>query len=860
MSKGLVQHTNLIQVSPLSARIRGGTVYAVPKAHLELASCATSRDEEYDLMCRELKLHITKHASAVAGARERQACLDSLTRPGETPDGNFNSILSGDRVIQWWLENNDFMEWLHGLDQISIISASPGCGKSVLAKYVAENLPQILNDDSLIVLKYAFNIYSYESSAESMLRNLLFQLLTSCPSQLENTVGRYRIHGHKFSRTSSIMLETFREVIQNLKENRVFCIVDAVDECRNVSGVLSEPEVFTILHRLADLPNFRALVTSRTENLQINHRFMIPRPRDSVNLFIGRTLQAQEQTESTYYREYLYIQSLSAINQSLVKQLLGMLLVARGRKTTKFVLEWFETGKDLVNTTEWPVSKRDIYHHFLTLAELKYTVKAMFPLVCINNNEVMFTHSGVFKFLSNMSLDLSSLDIIEESMTMTWRCVSALEQYFTSSPSRGESSLSKIEPVLDGTSFVSYSVQNWMAHFRDCENRASMVLKNKVFSLFSCEEPLSQWATSYEELSSERIPNPGKLGPLLSGACFGLLWVAENSLNVENSIDDEDEHGRTAIHWASERGHLAIVSMLINRGGDVNCQDSGQTTALHLAVRRGHLDVVELLIHRGANPNLQTFDGETALHIAIEAENYDIAQCLIKNGADILLVAYNGPSIVEIAQSSRISALLSQISMNQETKAAVIEHLVSRGSVEALASVLKLQPDIVGEIFPWITELLEEGHTPEDVSDWLLKSENLHWVQDASYLGELDRDRSLKADLQHYPGCAHNIVRHSAAMPLSDYFDQVMNFTNLAPSEEDSPIISEHFSASTSTNEPSELELHFSELERREQVMVAICGFGGVFPPMASVDLNPGFIILRGGMASIIFGAEEKVI
>ncbi|XP_010226928.1 PREDICTED: acyl-CoA-binding domain-containing protein 6 [Tinamus guttatus] len=67
---------------------------------------------------------------------------------------------------------------------------------------------------------------------------------------------------------------------------------------------------------------------------------------------------------------------------------------------------------------------------------------------------------------------------------------------------------------------------------------------------------------------------------------------AIRSKNVDVNIADEE--GRALLHWACDRGHKELVSVLLQHSADVNSQDGEGQTALHYA---------------GANPTLRDQDG-----------------------------------------------------------------------------------------------------------------------------------------------------------------------------------------------------------------------------------------------------------
>ena len=69
----------------------------------------------------------------------------------------------------------------------------------------------------------------------------------------------------------------------------------------------------------------------------------------------------------------------------------------------------------------------------------------------------------------------------------------------------------------------------------------------------------------------------------------------------------------TALIWASEKGHEAVVRLLIDKGADVNAQSNAGLTALLLASRNGHEAVARLLIDKGADVKASDKCRSTAL-------------------------------------------------------------------------------------------------------------------------------------------------------------------------------------------------------------------------------------------------------
>jgi len=71
-----------------------------------------------------------------------------------------------------------------------------------------------------------------------------------------------------------------------------------------------------------------------------------------------------------------------------------------------------------------------------------------------------------------------------------------------------------------------------------------------------------------------------------------------------------DENGLTLLHWATDRGHLEIVKMLLDRESELlNLQENDGQTCLHYAASNEHQEIVNYLLSRGADAEVCDNDG-----------------------------------------------------------------------------------------------------------------------------------------------------------------------------------------------------------------------------------------------------------
>jgi len=106
-------------------------------------------------------------------------------------------------------------------------------------------------------------------------------------------------------------------------------------------------------------------------------------------------------------------------------------------------------------------------------------------------------------------------------------------------------------------------------------------------------------------------------------------YVKENQLEKllneldkidKSSINKLDDNGMGLVHWASDRGYLNILQILLEKNADINLNDSEGQTPLHYASSCGHLKCVELLLNAKADTTIQDNNQQTCLDVAFNDE------------------------------------------------------------------------------------------------------------------------------------------------------------------------------------------------------------------------------------------------
>ncbi len=94
--------------------------------------------------------------------------------------------------------------------------------------------------------------------------------------------------------------------------------------------------------------------------------------------------------------------------------------------------------------------------------------------------------------------------------------------------------------------------------------------------------------------------------------------VASVVAHVQNGgdINQTDEHGFTALMYATRLQDLTIFDYLIENGANVNQKNEVGATAMFIAVKNGNIHVVARLISAGADLTIKNNMGYTAYDAA----------------------------------------------------------------------------------------------------------------------------------------------------------------------------------------------------------------------------------------------------
>jgi hypothetical protein len=151
--------------------------------------------------------------------------------------------------------------------------------------------------------------------------------------------------------------------------------------------------------------------------------------------------------------------------------------------------------------------------------------------------------------------------------------------------------------------------------------------------------------------------------------CSALHWAALND-NVEvicallacnAAVDLASSEGQTPLHWAALKGHVRASDALLRRHAAPDVTDRWGFTPLMRAVQNGHVMLLLLLLRYGAHAMLADHEGHTALHWAVFHRHHTVVDWLLKDGsvvAEVDAADLEGKTALHLAAAKSGRAML----------------------------------------------------------------------------------------------------------------------------------------------------------------------------------------------------------
>ncbi|KAF2670758.1 hypothetical protein BT63DRAFT_411860 [Microthyrium microscopicum] len=230
----------------VSANNWDGQVSDIRKAKEELESKISLYSNE------AIKEHLRTTITTLQGMQsdlgemrknQEKSMLRELTKDRDIMVGEFNITqyvpadaeeLNKRRIpgtCEWFLTDDKYLEWLNSNDsKLLLVSAPPGCGKSVLSAYlIQEEFRRQWPDEQICY--YFFKDQVEQNKITNALRVLLHQLFLGSPDVIEYVESEIRRAGKALKDDFKKLGGIFQQAVKTGLTAHVICVLDALDEC-----------------------------------------------------------------------------------------------------------------------------------------------------------------------------------------------------------------------------------------------------------------------------------------------------------------------------------------------------------------------------------------------------------------------------------------------------------------------------------------------------------------------------------------------------------------------------------------------------------------------------------------------------
>ena len=228
--------------------------------------------------------HMKSHLAALKTARDEETAWQHMTEESQcceslrTTDYLFHKEKNPDRITgtcQWFLDHRKYKEWLRNESSWLWVTADPGCGKSVLSRFLVDHCLRRLTGESRAdsVCYFFFKDDSEENkSATHAMCAILHQLFSQKSQLVRYALPAFRLNGTKLARLFDELWDVFVSATDDPEAGTTICVLDAIDECSEVTRNILIKRLAKYYSERQSTAKLHFLVTSRP-NTPIGDQF-----------------------------------------------------------------------------------------------------------------------------------------------------------------------------------------------------------------------------------------------------------------------------------------------------------------------------------------------------------------------------------------------------------------------------------------------------------------------------------------------------------------------------------------------------------------------------------------------------------
>ncbi|KAH7070295.1 hypothetical protein FB567DRAFT_481992, partial [Paraphoma chrysanthemicola] len=712
--------------------IRGICDYADSHKNKEWQGCAAMTAAAYakDLVCRIIpnsveaerklseilsateelqndskkRLKLQQEAMKQGLSDKENQCLRLFRRTSSEKDITYE--WSKNRVAErvegtcnWVIEHDNFKEWLRQESGPLLVSADPGCGKSVLAKYLVDSYLARHFSQGSVTLCYFFFRDPDQNTVRQALCALLHQLFCQKSSLIHHAMSEYERNGENLVDSSQSLWTILKCAVEDPATGPVILLLDALDECAEFDDLMRNLKSFFPGNQ-SGCCRLRFLLTSRpyeqivssTRGLSgVFSRIHVPGEESSeiISLEINLVTEYKihQLTEEKQLSEQVKLHLASCLRKITHRTYLWLYLVFDFLHSEDFK-QTLKGVESAISTL--PRSVHEAYERILSKSKEGKIVRKALSIILAAERPLTLGEMNVALNIERTSQSMEDLDLESEprfrsrlrSMCGLFVSIYRGSVYFLHQTARefllaDAASISCIPSKLKWHQCMTmqdahrvlaplcvqylgfFGSDNILLTDTTFENR--FPINDRPFLHYSARF----WGLHFREahigiheddavvrlvleistptnkaFSVWHAISPIPWGydqatSLIVASYMGHTKVVPLLLEIKADVNEIRGKHGSALHAAAYNGHNQVVKMLLDNGAKINVQDERHRTPLVVASTQGHEVTVQLLRDRGANINAQDEQHRTALMEASFYGHEAIVQLLVDRGANV---------------------------------------------------------------------------------------------------------------------------------------------------------------------------------------------------------------------------------
>lgn len=573
----------------------------------------------------------------------------------------------------WFLEHENFQKWINQESGPLLVTADPGCGKSVLAKYLIDHeLPKSATTC------YFFFQDEDQNTTRRALCALLHQLFTQKPGLIRHAMPQFKSDGKRLLESTASLWKILQQATRDPEAGSVVIVLDALNEC-------AELEFEDLIHNVEAhfqdgfLSNkIKYLFTCRP------YGYVVSQFQSLINQFPHMRVSGEEESDAMSREiDHVITHRMNQLSAQKglapeVESSLTIKLQSIHRRTylwVHLIFEHLEEGISGENKAEiestiatLPNSVSEAYEHNLNKSKEHQAGRKILRIVSAAKRPLSLPELNVAVNLVETSPNTYSLDLEDtESFNLRIRSLCGLliaihgnrvyfrhqtaREFFLLQTAREFFLAGNILPTTDPLILSlhrSISLRQARTTLAElCVMYLDLFDSNDDFSkdieetgvhtgnfLHFLDYAAKYWTPHFNEAG---IEHDSAILPMVQRICdprskSHSLWIR---LMGRRKYMGGLAENATGLTLASYFGLTAVAKLCLEKGSDIEAVDKHGNTPLLSAALGGCNKMVEMLLEEGANVEAKDTDGRTPLLRAALERREDIVKMLLEKGANV---------------------------------------------------------------------------------------------------------------------------------------------------------------------------------------------------------------------------------